>query len=58
MKIHPQTIMIFSETPHNILFNTSTYDTEPIFPVTLETPSITKEESTSINPIPEFTILL
>ena len=49
----------FSETPHNnILYNTSTDDTEPIFPVTSETPSITKEESTSINPTPEFTILL
>ena len=47
----------FSETPHNnILFNTSTDDTEPIFPVTSKTPSITKEGSTSINPIPEFTI--
>ena len=47
----------FSETPHyNILFNTSTDDTEPIFPVTSKTPSITKEASTSINPIPELTI--
>ena len=47
----------FLETPHNnISFNTSTDDTEPIFPVTLETPSITKERSTSVNPIPEFTI--
>ena len=47
----------FSETPHNnILFNTSTDDTEPIFPVTSKTPSITKEGSTSINLIPEFTI--
>ena len=47
----------FSETPHNnILFNTSTDDTEPIFPVTSKTPSITKEGSTSINPIPELTI--
>ena len=47
----------FSETPHNnILYNTSTDDTEPIFPVTSKTPSITKERSTSINPIPEFTI--
>ena len=47
----------FSETPHNnISFNTSTDDTEPIFPVTSKTPSITKERSTSINPIPEFTI--
>ena len=42
----------FSETPHNnISFNTSTDDTEPIFPVTSKTLSIT-----SINPIPEFTI--
>ena len=47
----------FSETPHNnILFNTSTDDTERIFSVTSKTPSITKEGSTSINPIPEFTI--
>ena len=47
----------FSETPHNnILFNTSTDDTEPIFPVTLKTPSITQKGSTSINLIPEFTI--
>ena len=47
----------FLETPHNnISFNTSTDDTEPIFPVTSKTPSITKERSTSINPIPEFTI--
>ena len=47
----------FSGTPHNnILFNTSADDTEPIFPLTSKTPSITKEGSTSINPIPEFTI--
>ena len=47
----------FSETPHNnILCNTSTDDTEPIFPITSKTPSITKKGSTSINPIPEFTI--
>ena len=47
----------FSETPHNnILFDTSTDDTEPIFPVNSKTPSITKEGSTSINPIPELTI--
>ena len=47
----------FSETPHNnISFNTSADDTEPIFPVTLQTPSITRERSTSINPIPDFTI--
>ena len=47
----------FSETPHkNILLNTSTDDTEPIFPVTSRTPSITKEGSTSINPIPELSI--
>ena len=39
----------FLETPHNnISFNTSTDDSEPIFPVTLETPSITKERSASI----------
>ena len=47
----------FSETPHNnILFDTSTDDTEPISPVNSKTPSITKEGSTSINPIPELTI--
>ena len=47
----------FLETSHNnISFNTSTDDTEPIFPVTSKTPSITKERSTLINPIPEFTI--
>ena len=47
----------FSGKPHNnILFNTSTDDTEPIFPVTSKTSSITKEGSTSINSIPELTI--
>ena len=47
----------FSETRHNtILFNTSTDDTEPIFPVTSKTPSITKKGSTSNNPIPELAI--
>ena len=47
----------FSETSHNnILFNTSTDDTEPIFPVTSKTPSITMEGSTSVNPIPELFI--
>ena len=46
----------FSETPHNnISFNTSTDDTEPIFPVTSQTPSKTRERS-SINPIPDCTI--
>ena len=46
----------FSETPHNnILFNLPlTIQNE--FSVTSKTPSITKEGSTSINPIPEFTI--
>ena len=35
----------FSETPHNnILFNTSTDDTEPIFPVTSKTPSINERD--------------
>ena len=39
----------FSETLHNnISFNTSTDDTEPIFPATLQTPSKTKERSTLI----------
>ena len=42
----------FSETPHN----TSADDTEPIFPVTSQTPSKTRETSTSINPVPDFTI--
>ena len=42
----------FSETPHSISAN----DTEPIFPVTLQTPSKTRERSTSINRIPDFTI--
>ena len=47
----------FSEAPHNnILFNFSTDDKEPIFPVTSKAPSITKERSISINPIPEFAI--
>ena len=46
----------FSETSHNnILFDTSTDDTEPISPVNSKTPSITKEGSTSINSIPEPT---
>ena len=42
----------FSETPHN----TSTDDTEPIFPVTSQTPSKARERSTSINRIPDLTI--
>ena len=42
----------FSETPHN----TSADNTEPIFPVTSQTPSKTRERSTSINRIPDFTI--
>ena len=42
----------FSETPHN----TSADDTEAIFPVTSQTPSKTRERSTSINRIPDFTI--
>ena len=42
----------FSETLHN----TSADDTEPIFPVTSQTPSKTRERSTSINRIPDFTI--
>ena len=42
----------FSETPHN----TSADNTEPIFPVTSQTPSKTRERSTSINRIPAFTI--
>ena len=42
----------FSETPHN----TSADDTEPIFPVTSQTPSKIRERSTSIKRIPDFTI--
>ena len=42
----------FSETPHNTFAD----DTEPIFPVTSQTPSKTRERSTSINRIPDFTI--
>ena len=42
----------FSETPHN----TPADDTEPIFPVTSQTPSKARERSTSINRIPDFTI--
>ena len=42
----------FSETPHN----TSADDTEPIFPVTSQTPSKARERSTSINRIPDLTI--
>ena len=41
-----------SETLHN----TSADDTEPIFPVTLQAPLKTRERSTSINRIPDFTI--
>ena len=37
--------------------NISPDDTEPIFPVTSQTPSKTRERSTSINPIPDFTIV-
>ena len=40
----------FSETPHN----TSADDTEPIFPVASQTPSKTRERSTSINRIPDL----
>ena len=48
----------FSETPHNnISFNTSADNTEPIFPITSQTSSKTRERSTSINPIPDFTIV-
>ena len=36
--------------------NTSADDTEPIFTVTSQTSSKTRERSTSINPIPDFTI--
>ena len=47
----------FSETLHNnISFNTSANDTEPVAPVTSQTPSKTRERSTSINPILDFTI--
>ena len=42
----------FSETPHK----TSADNIEPIFPVTSPTPSKTRERSTSINRIPDFTI--
>ena len=42
----------FSETPHN----TSADNTEPIFPVTSQTSSKTRERLTSINRIPDFTI--
>ena len=42
----------FPETPHN----TSADDTEPILPVTSQTPSKTRERSSSVNPIPDFTI--
>ena len=39
----------FSETPHYIIsLNISPDDTEPIFPVTSQTPSKTRERSTSI----------
>ena len=47
----------FSGTPHNnTLFNTFVDDAEPIFPVTSQTASKTRERSTSINPILDFTI--
>ena len=60
----------FSKTPHNnISFNTydnntadtntdtdTADDTGPIFPFTSQTPSKARERSTSINPIPDFTI--
>ena len=42
----------FSETSHNnFSFNTFGDITETIFPATLQTPSKTRERSTSINPI-------
>ena len=54
MKIHPNS---FSETSHNnISFNSFTDDTEPIFPVTSQTPSKTRERSASVISIPDFTI--
>ena len=47
----------FLETPHkNISFRTSADDTEPIFPVTLQTPSKPRERPTSMNPILDFAI--
>ena len=47
----------FSETlDNNISFNTSDDDTEPICPVTSQTSSKTRDRSTSINPIPDFTL--
>ena len=47
----------FSGTPHNnTSFNTFADDAEPIFPVTSQTPSKTRERSTSTNPILDFTI--
>ena len=57
MKIHPQTIIIFKK--HLII---TFYLVLPLLAiqkqssVTSKTPLITKEGSTSINPIPEFTI--
>ena len=47
----------FSGTPHNnTSFNTFADDAEPKFPVTSQTPSKTRERSTSTNPILDFTI--
>ena len=41
---------------NNFSLNTSTDDTEQIFPVTSQTPSKTRDRSTSVNCIPDFTI--
>ena len=41
---------------NNFSLNTSTDDTEQIFPVTSQTPSKTRGRSTSVNCIPDFTI--
>ena len=46
----------FSETPYNTSADKFSNFTEPIFPVTWQTPSKTRERSTSINRIPDFTI--
>ena len=48
--------MIYTSFTKSGCFNTFADDIEPIFHVTLQTPSKTRERSISINPISDFTI--
>ena len=48
--------MIYTSFTKGGCFNTFADNIEPIFLVTLQTPSKTREKSISINPISDFTI--